>query len=147
LGEVLAVVMRRIVLRAVDWRRMQELVEAGMPLETCGLLAGMGERVSRVIAVDNIERSSVHFRMEPRAQIQGLIEIERDGLELLGIFHSHPTGPSMPSATDRAEAAYPEAAWLIWSPAGGGWTCRAFSLDRSEPEEIPVVIAEDGSTK
>jgi proteasome lid subunit RPN8/RPN11 len=139
--------MRRIVVRAADWRRMLALVEASAPLEACGLLAGSGERVSRVIPVENVERSRTRFRMEPRAQVQRLIEIERDGLELLGIYHSHPSGPSGPSPTDRAEAAYPGAAWLIWTPEEGGWSCRAFSLDGTEPTEIEIIVPEEGQRR
>ncbi len=44
-------------------------------------------------------------------------EIRAAGLELLGIYHSHPTGENKPSARDIERAYYPEAAYFIVSRA------------------------------
>ena len=52
--------------------------------------------------------------MEPAEQVRAFAEMENKGLELVGIFHSHPAGPGTAEAarvglspTDIAEAAYP----------------------------------------
>jgi proteasome lid subunit RPN8/RPN11 len=58
-----------------------------------------------------------------------LFDFEQSGLDLLGIYHSHPSGPPIPSEVDRHEAAYPGAVHLICSQGDGGWTCQAFSID------------------
>ena len=43
-------------------------------------------------------------------------EIRMAGLELLGIYHSHPNGENQPSPRDIERAYYPDAAYFIISP-------------------------------
>ncbi len=107
---------------------MQAHVEREAPLEACGLLAGKGERVEKVLLVANQARSAVRFRMDPREQLQAFNWMDAHQLDLLGIFHSHPAGPETPSATDMAEAAYP-VVHVIWSRSGGIWQARGFWIE------------------
>ncbi len=109
------------------------------PLEACGLLAGKNGRVRMTFGVPNQERSPVRYRMEPRAQWRAFERIEAAGLELLGIYHSHPQGPDHPSPTDVEESLY-EVAQLIWFPAQGGWQVRAFHITAGKVTEITLVI-------
>jgi proteasome lid subunit RPN8/RPN11 len=125
-----------------DWRSMLQHVLACLPEEACGILAGDAGWVRWVLPVTNIARSAVCFRMDPQEQVKALMRIEEAGLSLLGIFHSHPSGPSMPSERDLAEAAYPEAAYLIWSRFDGEWGCRAFDLFSEGEQEVPILIEE-----
>jgi proteasome lid subunit RPN8/RPN11 len=129
-----------ILMRLEDWRSMLQHVRACLPEEACGMLAGDAGRVRWVLPVTNIARSSVCFRMDPQEHVRALLRIEEAGLSLLGIFHSHPSGPSMPSERDVAEAAYPEAAYLIWYRSDGEWECRAFDLYSEGVREIPILI-------
>lgn len=122
---------------------MLDDVRRALPNEACGLLAGVGEEVRLVLPVRNEAASPVRFRMDPREQLAAFRRIEEEGLQLLGIYHSHPTGPDHLSPTDLAEAAYPEAAYLVWYPAPEGWRCRAFRLDGPRPEEIPLLLEGD----
>ena len=124
---------------------MLEDVRRSLPNEACGLLAGVGEEVRLVLPVRNEAASPVRFRMAPREQLAAFRRIEEAGLQLLGIYHSHPGGPDHLSPTDLAEAAYAEAAYLVWFPTPKGWRCRAFRLDRARPEEIPLVLEPDVS--
>ncbi len=108
---------------------MRRAVEAALPEEACGLLFGRGQRVDRAAAIENELHSRLRFRLEPRAQLSAMQSAEDDGLELLGIYHSHPEGPAQPSATDLQEAAYPEAAYLIWwRSSSGSWQCSLYWL-------------------
>jgi proteasome lid subunit RPN8/RPN11 len=66
--------------------------------------------------------------------------MEAAGLDLAAIFHSHPNGPAEPSATDVAQAYYPEAAYLILSPAAAGWQGRAFTIADGRVTEMPVRV-------
>jgi proteasome lid subunit RPN8/RPN11 len=82
--------------------------------------------------------------MDPKAQVAGLFSLEAKGLDLVAIYHSHPIGPAGFSLTDLDEAAYPEAAYLVWFPSGGGWRCRAFRiLSENDVREIRVIITTD----
>jgi proteasome lid subunit RPN8/RPN11 len=114
--------------------------------EVCGLLAGTGNEIRRVIRVENVLHSPYRYRMEPRAQVQAIETIEDSGFSLVGIYHSHPRGPSGLSSQDLREAAYPEAAYLVWSSTGVDWECRAFRLEGEQAKEIAVVQTQSGES-
>ena len=80
------------------------------PLECCGLLVGRGRRVFSALPTENVERSAVRFRIDPRAHIDAQRVLRRcdPPLELVGSYHSHPSGSAKPSPTDIAESAYPD---------------------------------------
>jgi proteasome lid subunit RPN8/RPN11 len=120
------------------WDAMLEHVRACLPEEACGLLAGSGDQVLTALPVENAIHSATRFRMVPEAQVEAMTHIEALGQDLVAIYHSHPNGPPGPSATDLAEAAYPEAAYLIWSQVPT-WSCQGFDLSGPEPRRIRVV--------
>jgi proteasome lid subunit RPN8/RPN11 len=122
-----------------QWRVIQNHVERAAPLEACGLLAGKNDRVETVIPVRNQAESPVRFVMDPYEQLQAFEWIESNGLDLLGIFHSHPTGPETASPTDIAEAAY-EVVQLIVSRTESGWQARGFWVELGKAVHVPVEI-------
>ncbi len=126
-------------IRADHWEQMVQEVRRWAPEEACGLVAGQGKRSVAVFAVENSLHSPVRFRMEPRQQLAAQLELMRLGWDLLAIYHSHPAGPPAPSAVDIGEAAYPDAATLIWSPMGEEWICRAFYISEGVVQAIKVV--------
>jgi proteasome lid subunit RPN8/RPN11 len=96
--------------------QMLDHLHACYPWEGCGLLAGdeMGV-VTAVYPIDNILQSPTAYEMNPHQQIEALLALEAAGWQLLAIYHSHPQGPELPSATDIALAFYPEAVNIIVS--------------------------------
>jgi proteasome lid subunit RPN8/RPN11 len=123
---------------------MHHHVQECLPEEACGLLAGLDGLVSQVMPVENVAHSAVHFRMEPQAQVRCLLAIEAQGLELVGVYHSHPSGPETPSETDRAEVYDPEALVVIWCSGSRGWQARAFDLGGAERPEVPIEVEATG---
>jgi proteasome lid subunit RPN8/RPN11 len=121
-------------------RRVEQHLSACMPEEGCGLLAGRDAQVSQVYTLRNVLHSAVRYRMDPQELFDSLQAIENIDLELLAIFHSHPNGPDNPSATDIAEAYYPEAAMLILSHQGGSWRCKGFRVVGGMASEIRINI-------
>lgn len=124
---------------------MLEHVLRCLPEEACGLLAGQGDEVSRVLPVPNVLRSAFRFRMEPRAQLEAMRAIEVEGLEMVGIYHSHPRGPAGPSAIDLAEAAYPEALHLIWWPGKSGWEVGGYELQGRDVRPVDLIVEDETS--
>lgn len=130
----------RLVLEYSHWNMMREQVTAEAPLEACGLLAGRGERVDQVFLMQNAARSEVRFRLDPLEQLDAFNAIDDRGLEIVGIYHSHPQGPSTPSPTDVAESVYPVIN-LIWSQGQQGWEARGFWIEDGSLLEVPVELA------
>jgi len=122
---------------------MRRHVARRAPLEACGLLAGRGTRVELVLGVPNSLHSPVRFRMEPRAQWRAFQRIEAAGLDLIGIYHSHPKGPDHPSPTDIAESLYPVVN-IIWYPLAGKWNARGFWIESGNPNEIALKVVHSG---
>jgi proteasome lid subunit RPN8/RPN11 len=82
---------------------------AELPNECCGLLAGkvvsgadgpVG-RVIRRLPLVNEAASPVEFLSEPRSMFAAVREMDRLGLDVLAVYHSHPTSDPVPSRKDR----------------------------------------------
>lgn len=135
----------RIRLATEQWEQMHLHVRSHAAEEVCGLIAGKispeGEAITNaVLEIPNQYHSPVKFRMDPHAQLEAFLMIEQAGLDLVAIYHSHPSGPDYPSPTDIAESYYPEALALIWSPKAGRWDCRAYRLQEGQSLEVDLQI-------
>lgn len=130
---------------ASDYGAMLAYAQALGLEEACGLLGGeAGGQVRALYFIENIHHSAVFYEMHPTAQIRAMLEMEARGWELLGIFHSHPHGPAMPSETDVRLAYYPDALYVICAPAEAGkWNARAFTIRRGRVEEGEIRELED----
>lgn len=61
------------------------------------------------------------------------------GEELVGIYHSHPVSQPYPSPTDRAEAHYPDALYVLVSLRSGTPELRAYRIGADEfIREVPL---------
>ena len=114
---------------------MRHHVVAQAPLEACGLLAGKQDLVETVLRVRNTEQSPVRFRMDAQEQYNAFEWMDANGLDLLGIFHSHPSGPETVSPTDIAEAAY-DVVHVIWSRRKQNWKARGFWIENGQVSEV-----------
>ncbi|HUI88555.1 MAG TPA: M67 family metallopeptidase [Anaerolineales bacterium] len=112
------------------------------PLEACGLLVGKNNLVEKVLLIENQAQSPVRFRMDPQDQLEAFNWIDSSGLDLIGIFHSHPAGPDTVSATDIEEAAY-SVAQIVWSRKKGRWTARGFWIQNQQVTEVKLKVIED----
>jgi proteasome lid subunit RPN8/RPN11 len=132
---------QRLSLSRNHWQEMLEHVDRHTPLEACGLLAGKEDLVEKVLLIRNQAQSPTRFVMDPYEQLQAFTWIDSNGLDLLGIFHSHPAGPETASITDIAEAAY-EVVHLIWSRNQNGWTARGFWIENGSATEVVLQLVE-----
>jgi [CysO sulfur-carrier protein]-S-L-cysteine hydrolase len=102
------------------------------PEEACGFVVGKDGRVSDYIVIENMDHSTVSYAMDPKAQLRAFKRIQSEGLELLGIFHTHVASEASPSRVDREMAFYPEVSYLI-----------ASLKDMQNPELKSYKIAQD----
>lgn len=113
------------------------------PNEACGLLAGSNGEATKLFRMTNAERSPVIYRMEPTEQLRVFNQIEEDGLDLVGIYHSHTRSAAYPSATDVAQAYYSEAVYLIVSLQDENQPdLRGFRINEGKVTEIDLELTE-----
>ncbi|MFC6992549.1 desampylase [Haladaptatus sp. GCM10025707] len=117
---------------------------AGAPEEICGILEGGREgdtaQVQAAHPVENVaEQPRTRYTLDPEAQLDVMEEIEERGASVVGFYHSHPDGPTGPSATDEAQATWPGYSYVIVALAGrpfvGSWK---WTGDRFEQEVVSV---------
>ena len=95
------------------------------PHEACGLLVGReaGARtlVERVVSCRNlaVDRLADRYVLDPDDFRAADEAARREGLDIVGIWHTHPDHPARPSETD-LEAAWPEYSYLIVSVTSAG---------------------------
>ena len=120
------------------------------PNECCGFLFGIEQEENRTITsilqVTNIssEDQRRRFSISASDYLQAEKLAEEDDLSLLGIYHSHPNHPAVPSETDRL-AAQPYFSYLIISVIDGEVShVRSWQLNENnqfEEEQINQFIS------
>jgi proteasome lid subunit RPN8/RPN11 len=81
-----------------------------LPNEGCGLLLGTGEGiVVDVVPSLNVADSAKVYEIDPKVLLRTYRRADDEGLEVIGVFHSHTHSAAYPSPTDVAQA--PDPAW------------------------------------
>lgn len=106
--------------------------EQGYPYEVCGVMIGKENEIyhfkkcKNLVNEDDVEtewkseknldksRMKDRFELDPKGFMEADNWARENGLEILGIYHSHPDHPSKPSETDR-EVASPFWGYIIFS--------------------------------
>jgi proteasome lid subunit RPN8/RPN11 len=124
-------------------------LQAAYPNEGAGLLLGavnsQGKAVKAIKPFANKFDSGEQYHrylISAEDMLQGEMEAERLGLDVVGVFHSHPDHPAQASEYDR-EYALPWYSYLIVSVQhGAAADSRSWVLadDRSSFEEEPVNV-------
>jgi len=79
------------------------------PEEACGVLLGINEKsstssstsITSSIAITNIHpNKKIAFQFDPQQWVNAVYSASRQGLEIVGIYHSHPTSEALPSDHD-----------------------------------------------
>jgi len=110
-----------------------------LPLEACGLVGGDGEQPVHFIACRNARASSYGYAIAPEEVLAALKAFAAQGQSLSAIFHAHPRGAAMPSATDVGEAMYPGVLQLI-AGFDGSPHLRGFWIEGGTVREEPLEI-------
>jgi proteasome lid subunit RPN8/RPN11/uncharacterized damage-inducible protein DinB len=88
------------------------------PRECCGLLVGRGHDIDGAVRSANLDPDPARYRLDPAVHIATNRTLRGTGLEIVGVYHSHPHSAAVPSPTDCREAYYSEFIWVIVSLAG-----------------------------
>jgi proteasome lid subunit RPN8/RPN11 len=125
--------------------------ESAYPEEGAGLLLGQVDGDTRQVVqllplINAREDQARHNRylLTPQDYIEGEQAAARIGLDILGVFHSHPDHPNQPSSYDR-DWAMPWFSYIITSVQNGKAAgSRSWLLleDRSGFREEPIEVRE-----
>jgi proteasome lid subunit RPN8/RPN11 len=90
-----------------------------LPNEGCGLLVGTLEGfVHDVVASANIADSARIYEIDPAVVLAAARRADAEGLEVIGVFHSHTHSAAYPSPTDVAQAPDPSWHYVLISLGG-----------------------------
>lgn len=127
--------------------QMNAHMEKAYPEEGAGFLIGEAGEVKEILALSNSREDGARhnrFLFTPEDYLQAELKAERLGLSLIGVFHSHPDSPNVPSDYDR-EWAQPFFSYIITRVDNGkSVSSRSWRLaeDRSGYEEEEIQVSE-----
>ncbi len=134
-------------------RQIQAHGEVAYPNEGAGFLLGVaGEgavRVEAILSLPNArEAEAQHNRylITEQDYLRGELAAAEQGLDVVGVFHSHPDHPAAPSEFDR-EYALPNFSYIISAiHVGRALESRSWRLrhERSAFDEEKLLIADGG---
>ncbi len=109
------------------------------PYEACAILLGNTDEKTwetvEIFLTKNIEKSEINFTVSNEQLLEGYKKAEENGLDVVGIFHSHPKSVASPSSTDVKFMKVNPVPWVIYS--GLTKEMKAYFLD-SEVFQIPI---------
>lgn len=124
-------------------RQIEAEGAAAYPNECCGMLFGRDVKsgsvsrriVDRLVAGSNVFEAGEQyhrFSIDPLQQLKAERAAEKEGLALLGYYHSHPDHPARPSEYDR-EHAWPFYSYVI------------VAISKGKPVDMTSWVLDDAS--
>ena len=138
-----------LTIKKADLQSVNDHCLAGYPNESCGMLAGKNGRVEKVYLMQNAKPGPDYYEMEPEEQFRVMKDIRDSGLDMIGLFHSHPAGQAYPSNVDVRNAYwpgtelpnYPDAVYVIISLMDRSKpVARGFTIEEGKINEIPLTV-------
>ena len=120
-------------------------VEEAYPEEGAGFLVGVEGEVKQILTLGNAREDEARhnrFLITPEDYLKAELTADKLGLNLIGVFHSHPDCPNVPSEYDR-EWAQPFFSYIITRVDKGKVSShRSWRLieDRTKYEEEEIKI-------
>ncbi len=106
-------------------REIRRYAEESYPEEGAGLILGkrgaQTQQATQLMPLANRSINDAHryrYRLDPQDMLAAELEAQRMGLDLLGVFHSHPDHPAEPSQYDMRWA-FPWFSYMITSVREG----------------------------
>lgn len=115
-------------------------VRGVLPAEGCGFLAGRDGVVRSHHPIENVAADLWRFEMNAREQVAAHVAIEESGEVLLAIYHSHPRGTAVLSATDLAEMTYADVVQVVVAVGDGAVVVRGFRVVDGRVSEVAVKV-------
>lgn len=137
-----------------SWKVFQAEAEAAYPFEGCGLLLGpygAEKVVQKVVTLKNVLREQgrgrFDFQFSPDEFMRAQRAAEKENLDIVGIYHTHPDHPPRPSPTDEGQPML--AGWVnvIAGVHGGRFkAAKAWWRDDEKTPFIETVLIDGASS-
>jgi proteasome lid subunit RPN8/RPN11 len=109
---------------------------AELPNECCGLLAGTPDgRVTHRYGLINAAASPVEYLSDARSMFEAVRDMRRHGVDVVAVYHSHPTSAPAPSRKDREQNYSADIVNLIVSLQSTDPEVRGWWLSESDARE------------
>lgn len=100
-----------------DMELIQKELESNKPYEACGVLVGTingsTALVEKALPVTNVKRTMTSFELDPKQFYEVWNEAEKNGKDIVGVYHTHPVSSAVPSLWDRETMEDVASVWLI----------------------------------
>ena len=124
------------------WRLMVAHAEAVFPNECCGAMLGSSDgetkNVTAALPLENVHQGpqAVRYELRPEDLLKAEKEARARGLDLIGIFHSHPDHEAYFSDTDLKNSC-PWYSFVVMSVKAGRYDHAKSFLPNMEQTEAP----------
>ena len=136
-----------LVLSGTAQAECSRLMDAAHPREACALLVGerteAGHEIARLAPIPNLAKGEDAFHLDPSSWRQAEFDARAAGLEVLGVWHSHPRTEATQSPRDQAGA---QPGWShVISAAAGPVRIRSYFLSAGRLVEQRVITCVPGA--
>ena len=119
--------------------RIVDHARSEAPNECCGLIGAKDGVATSVHRTRNVKASPLAFEMHGPEVMRIIDEIEDDGGELAGMYHSHTRTEPYPSQTDLNFARnWPGLEWVIVGLDGDEATVRSYLIETDAVREVEI---------
>ena len=124
---------------------LEKLAIKTLPNESCAILLGKKSNtnsiVNNILPMNNSSHSPIEFNIDSDDLYQAYNKAVLMNLDILAIFHSHPSQP-IPSAKDKLFMLINPVIWIIYSTSSH--TFKAFlSNNDDQIQEINILLIKD----
>jgi len=111
------------------------------------MLGGRDGSVKKIYLMKNAKPGPDYYEMDPEEQFRVMKDIREAGLDIVGLFHSHPAGHAFPSSVDVQNAYwpgtqlpnYPSAVYVIVSLMDRAKpVARGFFIEEGKVREVTI---------
>lgn len=135
--------IRKVVLKNEHVKMMLKETNREYPNEACGIILGEFESdtaiAKEVVFTKNVAESSVRFVMDAEELYRILVRAEEAGMEMVGIFHSHPT-TAKPSGVDQPFMKLNPVVWVIFGTLSERIDIAAYQWFDNAISSVEIVI-------
>jgi proteasome lid subunit RPN8/RPN11 len=114
-----------------------------LPDEGCGLLLGVSDaeraEVRDVVVSENVLHSAKVYEIDSKVLLHAYRRADDEGLEVIGVFHSHTHSEAYPSPTDVAQAPDPSWHYVVVSLRDVPTVLRSYRISGGVVSEEEVI--------